>query len=97
MGLFNNDKIKGILTDRGLAEVSNETSEQVEAILGELDKKNLLRNDKRLLIKDRNDDSKISYLRAIVEQNWILIAQNDKMIKLLSQQDEVSRHREKEL
>lgn len=39
MGLFNNDKIKGILTDRGLDEVSNETSEQVEAILGELDKK----------------------------------------------------------
>ncbi|KRL39109.1 hypothetical protein [Liquorilactobacillus uvarum] len=90
MGIFNNDKIKGILIDRGLNDISNETSEQVEAILGELDKKNLLRNDKRLLIKDRSDDSKVSYLRALVEQNWILIAQNDKIIKLLLEKDKTT-------
>ncbi|KRL00110.1 hypothetical protein [Liquorilactobacillus capillatus] len=90
MGIFNNDKIKGILVDRGLDDVTNATSEQVEAILGELDKKNLLRNDKRLLIKDRSDDSKISYLRALVEQNWILIAQNDKIIQLLHEQKKIS-------
>ncbi|WP_311407549.1 hypothetical protein [Liquorilactobacillus uvarum] len=95
MGIFNNDKIKGILIDRGLNDISNETSEQVEAILGELDKKNLLRNDKRLLIKDRSDDSKISYLRALVEQNWILIAQNDKIIKLLLEKDKTTQGKDR--
>ncbi|GAJ26075.1 hypothetical protein JCM15457_986 [Liquorilactobacillus sucicola DSM 21376 = JCM 15457] len=93
MGIFNNNKIKGILVDRGLDDISSETSEQIEAILGELDNKNLLRNDKRLLIKDRSDDSKISYLRALVEQNWILIAQNDKIIKLLAEKEKTNAKR----
>ena len=41
--ILNNDKIYQLLNERGLGDVGPETAEAVESILGELDRKNVLK------------------------------------------------------
>lgn len=44
MALFDNRRVDGIMADRGLSDLSEETKTHVEAILSELDSKKLLRD-----------------------------------------------------
>ncbi|KRL04478.1 hypothetical protein [Liquorilactobacillus oeni] len=85
MGIFNNNKIKGILADRGLNEVSKETSEQIEAIMGNLQKHRLLRDSDHVDFDTESNEMKVEFLRALVEQNWIIIAQNEQMVSSLKE------------
>jgi hypothetical protein len=86
MTILNNNKIYQLLSERGLGNVSPETAEAVESILGELDRKNILRqNNSKNYFIDRTTLETTGLLRALVEQNWIIIAQNDEIIKKLSQ------------
>lgn len=88
MTILNNDKIYQLLNERGLGDVGPETAEAVESILGELDRKNVLRkNDSKNYFIDRSTLEATSFLRALVEQNWIIIAQNEKIIKALNASD----------
>nr|WP_054757110.1 hypothetical protein [Liquorilactobacillus satsumensis] len=84
-GIFNNNKIQGILADRGLDEVSEETSAQIEAILGGLQRHGLLRENTHVDFNDKSNEIKIEFLRALVEQNWILVAQNEQIIACLKE------------
>ncbi|MCD2256347.1 hypothetical protein ACNAN0_02830 [Agrilactobacillus fermenti] len=86
MSLFNNNRqIHKILEERGLSHCSKNVAYQAEAILSELDRKNLLRESKRLNLEDRADEEIIAYLRALVEQNWILVQQNNEILNHLKQ------------
>ncbi|EEI72472.1 hypothetical protein [Lentilactobacillus hilgardii] len=84
MALFDNRRVDGIMADRGLSDLSEETETHVEAILSELDSKKLLRDSDTANFTDRSNQEKIGFLRAIMEQNWILIAQNEKLLKVLN-------------
>ncbi|EHO52230.1 hypothetical protein KTE19_06835 [Lentilactobacillus sp. IMAU92037] len=85
MTILNNDKIHRLLNESGLGNVSPETAEAVESILGELDRKNVLRtNNSKNYFIDRSTLETTSFLRALVEQNWLIIAQNEKIIKALN-------------
>ncbi len=83
MTILNNKKIYELLSQIGLENVSPETAESVEAILGELDKKKLLGNTGNHYFVDRSTLETTGFLRAIVQQNWVLIAQNEKIINEL--------------
>ncbi|GAJ26025.1 hypothetical protein JCM15457_935 [Liquorilactobacillus sucicola DSM 21376 = JCM 15457] len=86
MSLFNNNKkAEGLLEDRGLANLDRDAFWQVRAILSELEEQQLLKNSKKVISSDYvAEKATASYLRAIVEQNWVLIAQNDQIIKSLN-------------
>lgn len=88
MALFDNRKVAGIMADRGLSELSEETESQVEAILSELDSKKLLRDSDTANFTDRSNQEKVGFLRAIMEQNWILISQNEKLLKVLEKKQQ---------
>lgn len=83
MTLFNNNKIQGLLTDRGLENLDEETVEHVEAILSELDENKLLNKSNTGNFTDRSNQEKVGFLRALVEQNWIIIAQNQSILNEL--------------
>ncbi|MDV7758875.1 hypothetical protein [Liquorilactobacillus mali] len=92
--LFNNKHIAGILEDRGLSELNDDSLWQVKNILNELDDEQLLRNSKKIISSDYGNEKAIAtYLRAIVEQNWVLLAQNDKILKSLQSQDEAPKEK----
>lgn len=92
--LFGNKHITGILEDRGLSELNDDALWQVKNILNELDDEQLLRNSKRIMSSDYgNEKASTAYLRAIVEQNWVLLAQNDKILKSLQSQDKNSKEK----
>ncbi|GAF37328.1 hypothetical protein [Lentilactobacillus farraginis] len=84
MALFDNHKVDGIMADRGLEHLGEETKTHVEAILSELDSKKLLRDGDTANFTDRSNQEKVGFLRAIMEQNWILIAQNEKILQALN-------------
>ncbi|KRM97600.1 hypothetical protein FC19_GL001646 [Liquorilactobacillus aquaticus DSM 21051] len=92
MSLFNNNKkAEGLLEDRGLADLDKDAFWQVRAILSELEEEQLLKNSKKVISSDYVAEKAIaSYLRAIVEQNWVLIAQNDQIIKSLGSKNNTS-------
>lgn len=88
MNLFNSKKIAKVLAERGLTDVPDEVAYQAEAILSELDQRDLLRdNNKRLNLDDRASEATVAYLRALVEQNWIMIQQNNQILKALQPQN----------
>ncbi|MCI1699488.1 hypothetical protein [Liquorilactobacillus nagelii] len=87
--LFNSNHIKGILQDRGLSNLNDDSLWQVKTILNELDEEQLLRNSKKVLSSDyAKDKATATFLRAIVEQNWVMITQNDQILKELKLQNQ---------
>ncbi|KRL39157.1 hypothetical protein [Liquorilactobacillus uvarum] len=96
MSLFNNNKkADGLLEDRGLANLDRDAFWQVRAILSELEEEQLLKNSKKVISSDYvAEKATASYLRAIVEQNWVLIAQNDQIIKGLNSKNKPSAPKE---
>ncbi len=87
MALFEGRNIKGIMADRGLDQLSDETATQAEAILSELDAKKLLKDGDTANFTDRSNQEKIGFLRALVEQNWIIISQNERLLQAAQQRD----------
>ncbi|MBF0806733.1 MULTISPECIES: hypothetical protein [unclassified Streptococcus] len=86
MDLFAN--IQKYLQQRGLQELPPEAQGLVQNIIYELMEKGLVKTDQTFSLETKNEDfARISYLSAIIEQNWILIQQNqriaDKLDKLI--------------
>lgn len=86
MAIFNNNKVQGLLIDRGLKNLDDQTVEHVEAILSELDENKLLNKSNTGNFTDRSNQEKVGFLRALVEQNWIIISQNQRIL------DEMKKH-----
>ncbi|MFT8610563.1 MAG: hypothetical protein ABF690_13205 [Liquorilactobacillus nagelii] len=90
--MFNSNHIEGILQDRGLSNLNDESLWQVKTILSELNDEQLLINSKKTISSDYvKDKATATFLRAIVEQNWIMITQNDQILKELKIQNRVAK------
>ncbi|KRL99493.1 hypothetical protein FD50_GL000193 [Liquorilactobacillus satsumensis DSM 16230 = JCM 12392] len=82
---LNNRKLDHILEDRGLTNLDPDTLWQVKAILSELEGEQLLKNSKKIISSDFvAEKATANYLRAVVEQNWVIISQNNRIIEKLS-------------
>lgn len=82
---LNNRKLDHILEDRGLSNLDPDTLWQVKAILSELEGEQLLKNSKKIISSDFvAEKATANYLRAVVEQNWVIISQNNRIIEKLS-------------
>lgn len=86
MDLFANTQ--KYLQHRGLQELPPEAQGLVQNIIYEFMEKGLVKIDQTFSLETKNEDlARISYLSAIIEQNWILIQQNqriaDKLDKLI--------------
>lgn len=60
--------------------MSEESYEQVQRIAAEMSGNGLLKAGLALSFNNGVDQAKLSYLSALVEQNWILINQNQQII-----------------
>ena len=67
----------------GLENISKVDAESIERILGDLAGKNLMRTGLALSGVKAEDQVKMDYLSAMMEQNWIIIRQLDRISKIL--------------
>ncbi|MHB9782857.1 hypothetical protein ACXM1Q_009115 [Streptococcus sp. 10F2] len=86
MDLFANTQ--KYLQQRGLQKLPPEAQGLIQNIIYELMEKGLVKTDQTFSLETKNEDlARMSYLSAIIEQNWILIQQNqriaDKLDKLI--------------
>ncbi len=87
MGLFgkkeslnNKSKVQIYLEDRGVNNLSEDSFIQVEKIISDLSGNGLIKTGMALSFAKAEEQAKISYLSALVEQNWVLISQNQQII-----------------
>ncbi|WP_281164400.1 hypothetical protein [Liquorilactobacillus sicerae] len=83
--IFKKNQLDGILEDRGLANFNDNELFQVKNILSELNDQQLLKNSKKIISSDLvAEKATANYLKAIIEQNWVIINQNDQIVKQLA-------------
>ena len=83
-GKTKNEKTEAYLAARGVKGLSEESYEQVQRIANEMSGNGLLKAGLALSFSNGVDQAKLSYLSALVEQNWILINQNQQIIDELN-------------
>lgn len=71
------------LAKRGLSGLETDAAIQVKNISTDLAGLGLMKTGMALSFAKSEEQAKVGYLSALVEQNWILIKQNDEIIKLL--------------
>lgn len=71
------------LSKRGLDTVGPEHQQQVKNIMGDLTGNGLVKAGMALSFSKPEEQAKITYLSALVEQNWILVRQNETIIEEL--------------
>ena len=83
----NNDKVTkkqaNLLEKYGLENINRKDAESIQKILSDLAGNGLLKVG-TLLSGKTEDKAKITYLSALVEQNWIIIRQLDRLNNILS-------------
>lgn len=79
------EKINKFLKKHGLEKLSAYSKPQIEAIMSDLVGNNLMKAGLALSFSKAEDQAKITYLSALVEQNWLIIKQNDEIIKALNE------------
>lgn len=79
-GKTKNEKTEDYLAARGVKGLSKDSYEQVQRIAAEMAGNGLLKAGLALSFNNGVDQAKLSYLSALVEQNWILINQNQQII-----------------
>lgn len=80
-GKSKEEKTEAYLAARGVKGLSEESYEQVQRIANEMSGNGLLKAGLALSFSSNGvDQAKLSYLSALVEQNWILINQNQQII-----------------
>lgn len=77
-------KIQAFLDARGLGNLSQASFGQVERVTNDLAGNGLIKAGMAFSFANAADQAKVSYLSALVEQNWILIKQNDDILKELT-------------
>ncbi|HFI0251064.1 TPA: hypothetical protein ACGO6P_000444 [Streptococcus suis] len=96
MGLFGGKKEKEpkkskaeiYLEERGVTNLSEESFGQVEKVINDLAGNGLAKAGLALSFAKVEEQAKVSYLSALVEQNWILISQNQQIIDELKKLNE---------
>jgi hypothetical protein len=89
MALFGNNeekaskKVQGFLNSKGLSDLSPGSYKQVENIMSDLAGNGLFKAGMALSFAKAEEQAKVTYLSALVEQNWILIKQQDDILKEL--------------
>ncbi|MFT9040725.1 hypothetical protein [Schleiferilactobacillus harbinensis] len=76
-------KIQAFLDARGLENLSKASFGQVERVTSDLAGNGLIKAGMAFSFANAADQAKVSYLSALVEQNWILIKQNDDILREL--------------
>lgn len=79
------EKVRKYLEKRGINGISEDNYRQVENIILDLAGNGLMKTGMALSFAKSEEQLKVTYLSALVEQNWIQINQNDKIIKLLEE------------
>lgn len=69
------------LNKRGLKGLSTDVQQQVNNISGDLAGNGLIKAGMAFSFAKAEEQAKVGYLSALVEQNWIIIKQQDEMIK----------------
>ncbi len=92
MGLFGGNKeekapketkAEKFLRKRGLEGLETDVSTQINAIATDLTGNGMGKTGIALSFAKMEEQMKVTYLSALVEQNWILIKQNDEILKEL--------------
>lgn len=92
MGLFSKDETKmertarkeqEILERYGLTEVSPMDIESIRKIIADLSGNGLLKAGMAFTFAKGEEQAKVTYLSALVEQNWIIIRQLDRIQRML--------------
>lgn len=76
-----NERTKKYLSRRGIDNLETNIDNQVRNIIGDLAGNNLFKTGMALSFAKAEEQAKVTYLSALTEQNWILIKQNDEMMK----------------
>lgn len=69
------------LKRRNLINLETEVDTQVKNIMNDLAGNGLLKAGMALSFAKAEEQAKVTYLSALVEQNWILVKQNDELMK----------------
>lgn len=76
-------KNKDLLTKYGLETVNDKDLESIRNIINDLMGNGLIKTGMALSFAKAEEQAKVSYLSALVEQNWIIIRQLDQINKKL--------------
>jgi hypothetical protein len=76
-------KVQTFLSSKGLSDLSPGSYKQVENIMTDLAGNGLFKAGMALSFAKAEEQAKVTYLSALVEQNWILIKQQDDILKEL--------------
>jgi len=80
-GKSKDEKTEDYLAARGVKGLSKDSYEQVRRVANEMAGSGLIKAGLALSFSSNSvDQTKLSYLSALVEQNWILINQNQQII-----------------
>lgn len=74
-------KTQEILNKYGLTEVDERDVASIKKIISDLAGNNLIKAGMALSFSKAEEQAKVSYLSALVEQNWIIIRQLDRLNK----------------
>ncbi|WP_132995836.1 hypothetical protein [Sporanaerobacter acetigenes] len=77
------ERMDNVLEQYGLTELSEEDLEAVQRIMADLTGKNLMKAGMALSFAKTEEQAKVGYLSALVEQNWIIIRQLDRLNRKL--------------
>lgn len=93
MGLFGDKESKEekqarkereLLEKYGLTQVDERDIDSIRKIISDLAGNDLIKTGMALSFSKAEDQAKVSYLSALVEQNWIIIRQLDRLNKQMS-------------
>jgi len=75
-------KALGYLSSKHLSNLSPDALDAAKQISSDLTANNLIKNGMALSLSNAADQAKVTYLSALVEQNWIIMQQNQQIIEL---------------
>ena len=76
-------KEKELLDRYGLSEVDQKDIQSIKKIINDLSGNGLLKAGMALSFASEEEQAKVTYLSALVEQNWIIIRQLDRISRKL--------------
>ncbi|WP_314209215.1 hypothetical protein [Vagococcus salmoninarum] len=82
-GEFKISREEKYLNKRGLKNLDTNVNELVANIIGDMAGNGLFKASMIFSFAKAEEQAKVTYLSAITEQNWILIKQNDEILKEL--------------
>ncbi|UWM91239.1 hypothetical protein [Streptococcus parauberis] len=78
-----NQKIQKYLSQRGIEDLNEKSNIQVRRVINDLAGNGFFKAGMALSFAKAEEQAKVTYLSALVEQNWILISQNQEILNEL--------------